>query len=387
MNPLFGPTFARINLNALSHNLQVIRGLISPQQSVLAVVKADAYGHGAVPVARHLAAEGIRHFGVARVEEGVELRQAGIEGMILVFGGAYPGQEPALINHQLTPTLFDLEAAERINAAAVDAGQILPYHLKVDTGMSRIGFLPADLPDVFERLDAFKGLQLEGVLSHFALADDPSSDTTQQQADCFWQAVDHIHQLGRKPAEIHISNSAGIVTAPSPQCTLVRPGISLYGSAPSEDLKPHIDLRPVMSFETQIARLQELPPGTGVSYGHRFVTERTTRLASLPVGYADGFHRGLSHQIDVLIRGQRAPVVGTICMDWALVDVTDLPEVAVGDPVILLGADGQESIRAEEWARRLQTISYEIYCHVGKRVPRLYEIDGEIRPINAAVDD
>jgi len=366
------PTRAIIDLDALRHNLQQIRSALLPHQRVLAVIKADAYGHGAVPVGRTLAAEGVDWFGVARVEEGSQLRAAGIDGTLLVFGGTYPGQEEELLRCRLTPTLFDLEAAERINACATAHGVQLDYHLKIDTGMSRIGFLPQDLPAAVARLAQMSHLRLAGVYSHLALADSPGHAMTDTQVQRFQAALTQLRKLGPQPREIHLSNSAGILAAPLAECTLVRPGISLYGSPPSPEMDDAYDLRPVMSLVTRVARLQELPPGTGVSYGHRFVTPRPTRLAALPIGYADGFRRGLSNRVEVLVRGRRVPVVGTICMDWSLADVTDLPEVAVGDVVTLLGRDGDEQIRAEEWAARLDTIAYEIYCQIGQRVSRTY---------------
>lgn len=372
MNAQNSPTCALIDLEALRHNCRTIKQAMLPSQRMLAVVKADAYGHGAIPVSYCLQAEGVQDFGVARVEEGVTLRKAGLEGEILVFGGAFRGQEKVLLENRLTPTIFDLEAAQRLNAAAAAAGETLAYHLKIDTGMSRIGFLLEDLPEALRALAELSHLRLEGVYSHFALADSPGHQVTSNQVERFRLALETLKTLGVTPGEIHLSNSAGILTAPLPDCTLVRPGISLYGSAPSAALADQLDLHPVMTFQTQVARLQDLPAGTGVSYGHQFVTSRPTRLASLPVGYADGFHRGLSNQVEVLIRGEKVPVVGTICMDWALADVTDLPEVAVGDKVTLLGCDGDHCIRSEEWATRLNTISYEIYCQVGARVPRCY---------------
>jgi alanine racemase len=369
------PTHIEIDLDALRHNFQQAR-LQAAGRQILAVVKADAYGHGAAHVAPALQRAGADRFGVAIVEEGIELRQAGIELPILVLGGIYPGQEEDLLRHRLTPALYDLEAARRLNERARAAGQVCPWHLKIDTGMGRIGFRPEELPALLPELTRLDGLRLEGVISHLALADEPEHPFTDDQLKLFRGALAQLRAAGFAPSLIHTANSAALFSRDIPECNLVRPGIALYGALPSACFAGRLDLRPVMSFRTRVAQVKNVPAGTGVSYGHRFRADRPTILAAIPVGYADGYNRLLSNKGEVLVRGRRAKVAGTVCMDWTLLDVTDIPEVAVGDQVTLLGRDNGNTITAEEWAERVGSISYEVFCQVSKRVPRVYRDSG-----------
>jgi alanine racemase len=366
------PTHVEIDLDALRHNLQQARRQAGPDRKVLAVVKADAYGHGAARVAPALQAAGADYFGVAMVEEGVELRRAGIVRPILVLGGLYPGQEEEVSHHALIPCLFDLAAARRLNACAMAAGRVLPYHLKLDTGMGRIGFRPEDLSAVLGELAALKGLALEGVITHLALADEPDHPFTDEQLGLFRDCLGRIRTAGFAPAYTHLANSAALFSREIPECNLVRPGIVLYGGLPSAHFAGRLDLKPVMSFRTSVAQLKTVPAGTGISYGHRFRASWPTTLAAIPVGYADGYSRHLSCQGEVLVRGQRAKVAGTVCMDWTLIDVSHIPGVAVGDQVTLLGRDNGNLISADEWAAKVGSISYEVFCQVSKRVPRIY---------------
>jgi alanine racemase len=366
------PTHVEIDLEALRHNLQQTRRQAGPDRKVLAVVKADAYGHGAARVAPALQAAGADCFGVAMVEEGVELRRAGIIRPILVLGGLYPGQEEEVSHHALIPCLFDLAAARRLNAFALTAGRILSYHLKLDTGMGRIGFRPEELSAVLGELAALKGLALEGVITHLALADEPEHPFTDEQLRLFRDCLERIRAAGFSPVYTHLANSAALFSREIPECNMVRPGIVLYGGLPSGHFAGRLDLKPVMSFRTSVAQLKTVPAGTGISYGHRFQATRPTTLAAIPVGYADGYSRHLSCQGEVLVRGQRAQVAGTVCMDWTLIDVSHIPGVAVGDQVTLLGRDNGNLISADEWAAKVGSISYEVFCQVSKRVPRIY---------------
>jgi alanine racemase len=366
------PTHVEIDLEALCHNLQQARRQAGPDRRVLAVVKADAYGHGAARVAPALQAAGADCFGVAMVEEGIELRRAGIIRPILVLGGIYPGQEEEVSRHALIPCLFDLESARRLNTFALAAGRILPYHLKLDTGMGRIGFRPEELSVVLGEYSALKGLVLEGVITHLALADEPDHPFTDEQLGLFRECLGRIRAAGFAPVYTHLANSAALFSREIPECNLVRPGIVLYGGLPSAHFAGRLDLKPVMSFRTSVAQLKTVPTGTGISYGHRFRASRPTTLAAIPVGYADGFSRHLSCQGEVLVRGQRAKVAGTVCMDWTLIDVSHIPEIAVGDQVTLLGRDNGNLISADEWAAKVGSISYEVFCQVSKRVPRIY---------------
>ncbi len=367
------PTFVEIDLDALRHNFRQVRRRAGAAQRILAIVKADAYGHGAREVARALEADGADLFGVALLEEAEDLRGAGIEAPILVLGGIYPGQEDGFLRPGLIPCVFDLDSARRLDAAAGRAGRSLSCHLKIDTGMGRVGFFNGELQAVLPELKKLSHLKIEGVVSHLALADEPQRPFTGEQIERFRQTVAALRQAGFSPTQLHISNSAAIFTRDIAEVNLVRPGIVLYGALPSDHFAGRLDLRPVMHWRTSIALLKTLPAGCGVSYGHRFVTSRPTRIATLPVGYADGYNRLLSNCGEVLVRGRRARVAGTVCMDWIMVDVTDIPEVAAGDTVTLLGEADGERISAEEWARKANTIPYEVFCQVSKRVPRVYK--------------
>lgn len=365
------PTYVEIDLAALTRNLETVKSRATGSR-VLAIVKADAYGHGAPHIAKALEKAGVELFGVAMVEEGEELRRAGVVSPVLVLGGVYPGQEEDLLRLDLRPTVFDLGLARRLNDIAIEKGQVVPYHLKIDTGMGRVGFRPEELPHVLAELSALPALEMEGIASHFALADELQCSFTDEQISVFRRCLDLVRKEGFAPAYIHISNSAALFSRKIPECNTVRPGIVLYGAYPSPEFEREIDVEPVMSFRTRIAQIKDVPSGTGVSYGHRFRAERPTRLAAIPVGYADGFNRKLSNAGEVLIRGKRARIAGTVCMDWTLLDVTDVPGASVGDEVTLLGRDNGNVISAQEWADTIETIPYEIFCQISKRVPRLY---------------
>lgn len=373
----FRPTHVEIDLDALRHNFRQVKTQAGPGRRVLAVVKADAYGHGAARVAPALESAGADCFGVAMVEEGLELRRAGVRSPILILGGVYAGQEPEILRHRFVPAIFDLEVARRLDGAASAADQVWPYHLKIDTGMGRVGFRPEELSAVLKELAVLPNLTMSGVISHLALADEPDHPFTDEQIRRFRGLLQEIRQAGFSPGEIHLSNSAALFTRDLPECNLVRPGIVLYGGLPSEHFSDRMDLRPVMSFRTSVVQVKQVPAGTGISYGHRFTAQRDSVLAAVPVGYADGYSRHLSNRGEVLIHGHLVPIAGTVCMDWILIDVTDVPDVAVGDQVTLLGRDNGQWIAAEEWARKIGTISYEVFCQVSKRVPRIYRDETE----------
>jgi alanine racemase len=366
------PTRVEIDLAALRHNFQEIQRTVGADCDVLAVVKADAYGHGVSLVAPALAGAGARLFGVALVEEGVELRRLGIEQPILVLGGVFPGQEPDVLAHQLTPVLYDLNCARRLDSAAREAGLTIDYHLKVDTGMGRLGFRVEQLAEVLPVLKTLGNLNMAGLMSHLAVADEPQRPLTGLQYAAFAGVVAQVAQAGFDPRYRHIANSAGIYSRELTGCNLVRPGIVLYGGLTGGPFVNPFTQRPVLRFVSQVAQLKEVPSGAGVSYGHRFLASRPSRIAAVPVGYADGYNRLLTNCGEVLIHGRRAPVAGTVCMDWTLVDVTDLPDVQVGDQVTLLGRDGDACITAEEWAGKVGSITYEVFCQISKRVPRVY---------------
>ena len=370
------PTCAEVDLDALLANFRLIRRRAGADRQVLAVVKADAYGHGAERVAPVLEAAGADLFGVAMVREGIALRRAGVERPILVLGGVYPGEEEDLLRHRLTPIIFDLESARRLDGSFRAAGRRCPCHLKLDTGMGRVGFQPGELDAVLEALSALPGIEIEGVISHLALADEPAHPFTDEQVRRFRGALARIEAAGLRPRYVHLSNSAALFTRDLPECNLVRPGIVLYGALPSEHFAGSLELRPVLSLRSRIAHLKRVPAGTGISYGHRYTASSEALIAAVPIGYADGYNRLLSNRGEALVRGRRARVAGTVCMDWTLFDVTGIPGVAVGDQVTLLGADGGDAISAEEWADRIGTIPYEVFCTIGPRVPRSYRGGG-----------
>jgi alanine racemase len=370
------PTLAEIDLAALRHNFFQIRRTVTETCGILAVVKADAYGHGFMDVSRELERLDVTAFGVAFLAEGIQLRKAGIDRPVLLLGGIYPGQERKCIGYGLSTVVFNLEQARALDSAAGRLFRKARIHLKVDTGMGRLGIHHLDAPRFLSELKCLKHLDLEGIISHFASADELDDDGrrfTDIQSGIFAGVVETARREGFAPRYVHLSNSAAAFSRELPFCNLVRPGITLYGAVPSGDFEGKVDLRPVMRLKSRIAMLKWIEPGKSVSYARTFITGRKTLVASVPVGYADGYCRSLSNRGDALVRGSRARVAGTVCMDWIMLDVTDIPDVAEGDEVILLGCDGAGNcIRAEELAERAGTIAYEIFCGVSKRVPRAY---------------
>lgn len=370
------PTVAEIDLSALRHNFSLVRRMVPPGCGILAVVKADAYGHGFMDVATLLDCEGVTAFGVAFLAEGIQLRKSGIDRPILILGGIYPGQEKKCVGFNLSTAVFSLEQARLLDAAAGRLYRKAKIHVKIDTGMGRLGIDHAEAASFFGELKAFRNLELEGVISHFSSADELDENGvayTVRQASAFAAAVDECRLAGFSPRYVHISNSAAAFTLKLPFCNLVRPGIVLYGALPSGDFTGRLDLKPVMRLVSRVAMLKKVAEGTSISYARRYAAPGERLVASVPVGYADGYPRSLTNKGEVLIRGKRAPVVGTVCMDWIMVDVTDVPGVAVGDEVTLLGCDHEGNrISGEEVAGKAGTISYEIFCGISKRVPRIY---------------
>lgn len=370
------PTLAEIDLTALRHNFSEIRKAIPGGCGILAVVKADAYGHGFMDIARELDAFGVDAFGVAFLAEAIQLRKSGIDSPILLLGGIYPGQERKCIGFNLSTALFSLEQARALDNMAGKLYRRAKVHVKIDTGMGRLGITPGEAAAFFQELKGFRNIEVEGIVSHFASADelDESGEAyTRQQADFFRGVVAEAKRQGFSPRYIHIANSAAAFSRELSFCNLVRPGIALYGALPSSDFAGRMDIRPVMRLKSRVAMLKWVEPGTSVSYARRYISDARTLIASVPVGYADGYCRSLTNKGEALIRGKRAKVAGTVCMDWIMLDVTHVPGVSVGDEVILLGCDGQGNcITAEELAEKAGTIPYEIFCGVSKRVPRVY---------------
>lgn len=369
------PTWAEINLDALAANFHAVRERVGAGVRVMAVVKADAYGHGATRCARRLAREGADWFGVALPEEGIELRQAGIEQPILSLGGFWPGQEQACLQHAIVPVVYRLEMAEALDRAAEAAGIVADVHLKIDTGMGRLGVRYDGAQEFVAAFRRFKHLRLNGVMTHFAAADDPAlDDFTEEQVARFKETVGMIRELGFNPTFQDMANSAATFAHASAWGNMVRPGGVLYGLW--RDVLPPLSepprLLPVMAVRSRITLLKRVPQGETLGYGRTFEASRETLVATLPIGYNDGFVRALSNRGRVIVRGAYAPVVGRVSMDLTLIDVTDVPQVAVGDQVTLLGADGSLIVPAEEMAKTAGTISYEITCGISRRVPRRY---------------
>jgi len=368
------PTRAEIDLGALTRNLETLHAA-APGVDVLAVVKADAYGHGAVPISRALESAGVRFLGVALVEEGLALRQAGLRSDILVLGGAYDGGWDAMLEHGMIPVVFRPEHLTALEAAAGQRGVSTRAHLKVDTGMGRLGVLPGELPAFLEAARSCRRISLEGLCSHFANADLADAALTAQQIARFRTALAQMRSAGFDPRWRHLSNSAGLLALPEArdgvEMNLARPGLSLYGLQPAPWLRPPRLLEPVLSWKTAVVHLKSVPAGTPISYGSTWTAPRPSRIATLPVGYADGWSRLLSNRGAVLVRGRRAPITGRVCMDLCMVDVTDVPGVEIGDEVVLIGRQGAEVQDAHQLAALQGTIAYDVLCAVGARVPRV----------------
>jgi alanine racemase len=366
-------TTAEVDLEALAYNYHQLRQLAPPSVKFLAVVKADAYGHGAIPVSKKLEELHTDFLGVATVKEGVELRNGGITKPIVVLSGIYQEELEDVLDCQLTPMVYRLDIAEAISAAARRRGIKIPIHIKMDTGMGRIGVLAEETPTFVNRVRKLENLEIEGIASHFSTVDEEDSSFAAEQMRRFSRALEEIKRLGIDPPYCHIANSAALVNLPAANFTVVRPGIMLYGSYPSPSFKGKVPLRPVMSWKSRIADLKRVPVGYPISYGRTFVTARPSLIAAIPVGYADGYNRLLSNRGEVLIRGRKAPVAGRVCMDWTMADVTAIPGVEVGDEVVLMGSQLGQEISPEEIGGRIGTIPYEVLCSVGKRVQRIYK--------------
>ncbi len=338
----------------------------------MAVVKADAYGHGAIPMAAELAALGCPSFAVALASEGAVLRESGITAPIFVLGGIFSSDCELIFSHELTPIIHNISSAILINNKARTEGLVKAVHLKIDTGMSRIGIRPTEARDFLEDLKGLSNLRLEGLLSHFVEADVAKSPFSASQLKSFTATAELAKGLGFNVKYLHMANSAATLRMKEAHFDLVRPGIMLYGSYPAPDLTKSIRLQPVMELKTEVLQLKRLPAGSPVSYGRTFITKRDSLVAALPVGYGDGLPRSLSGKGDVLLKGARAPIIGLICMDLTICDVTDIKGVQIGDEVSIIGRDGTEEITAVELAEKTGTISYEIFCNISKRVPRVY---------------
>jgi len=368
------PTWLEVDLNAIAGNTQRIKSLVGPDVRVLISMKADAYGHGALRVARTTLNNGAEWLGVATLSEAQPLRAAGVAAPILVFGYIPPWQARDAVQLDLRATVYDLAPALALAPAAREQGTQAHVHVKIDTGMARLGLRWEDIPaivDFFQTLQATPGLTVEGVFTHFATADSSDQTYARRQLERFHAVLAALDAAGLRPPITHAANSAATLTLPEARFDMVRPGVAIYGLAPSDDVRLPEGFRPALAFKTQVAQVKDVPAGEGVSYGATYVTTRPTRIAVLPVGYADGFRRGPTNWGEVLLRGQRAPILGRVCMDQCMVDVTHIPGVAQGDEAVLIGRQGGDELTAEAVAARLGTIAYEVVAELLARVPRV----------------
>lgn len=365
------PTAAMIDLCALDHNFEEVKRRVGGRK-ILAVVKAQAYGHGAVRVSRRLLALGADMLGVALVEEGKELRDAGIDAPILVMGAMFPEQAAAAVSLRLTPAIFTPSLAQALSDAARALKTKAAVHVKIDTGMGRIGVSPEGAPRLIAEMKKMDGLEVRGLMTHFADADLRDKQFASKQMGRFETLIKALEASGIDIPVRHAANSAAVLDFGRALFTMVRPGLMLYGYNPLEAGAEAADLRPALSLVTRIAFLKTVPAGTPISYGRTFVTERESVIATLPIGYADGYGRGLSNKGEALVRGARARVAGRVCMDMCMIDVTGIPGVREGDEVVLIGSQNGERITADELAAKTGTIAYEVLCGVSSRVPRIY---------------
>lgn len=366
---------AEIDLDAMTYNLEHIKKNLAPGTQVIAVLKADGYGHGAVPLARRIQKDPeIWGIAVATVEEGEELRNAGITKPILILGYTYQEDYQKIANLDFRPAVFKLSMAKELSKAALEAGKTLKIHIKIDTGMTRIGYrdVKKDVPEILE-ISKLPGLDIEGIFTHFARADEADKTPALVQYEKFQEFIRALEQEGLHIPMKHCSNSAGIIRMQEANLDAVRAGIILYGLYPSKEVEREpVPLKPLMSLRSHIAYIKTVEPGAEISYGGIFTTVRETRVATIPVGYADGYPRGLSNKGSVLIRGKRAPILGRVCMDQFMVDVTEIAEAEELDQVTLLGKDGEDCITMEELGELSGRFNYEFACCISKRVPRVY---------------
>ncbi len=364
-------TRVEINLDNIAYNFSEIQRRIGDKVNIMAVVKANGYGHGAVEVARTALESGVQWLAVVMLEEAVELREDGIQSPILVLGPSPPAEAEELVKYRLAQAVCTGELAQALSAESKLQGQAAKVHVNVDTGMGRLGILPEDGTPFISEISHLKGIEIEGMFTHFSVAGEDKS-FTDLQIKRFKELVASLEKAGIRIPVKHAANSAAVLDIPPSYFDLARPGIMLYGLYPSLKVTHRIHLKPAMSFKTQVAYLKTVPAGVSLSYGRTFITEKKSRIATLPVGYADGYSRALSNKGEVLIRGKRAPVVGIVCMDMTLIDVSHILDVKVGDDVVLFGGQDGAQISVDEIASKIGTINYEVVCGIDRRLPRVY---------------
>ncbi len=376
---------AEIDLKAIAHNIKELRRITHPKAGLMAVVKANAYGHGAIEVAQCALQNGAAALGVARIEEGIQIRKAGIDVPVLIFGYTHPELAADLLAYELTQTVYSLTSAQALSRTAAPQRKTIKIHLKVDTGMGRLGLLPHKFqPDKSVAINAnaieetlaiagLEGLELEGIFTHFATADSVDKSYAEGQLDLFMNYLNRLRTAGLETPVRHAANSAALIDMPHSHLDMVRPGIATYGLYPSDEVnKKQVLLRPAMSLKAQIIHLKQVPAGFKVSYGITHETRKATRIATVPIGYADGLNRLLSSRGQMLVHGRRAPIIGRVCMDLTMLDVGHIDHVRMGDEVVIFGQQSNEILPVDEMAALLNTINYEIVSTITARVPRVY---------------
>jgi len=365
----YRPTWAEVNLGNLAYNFRSLKKLSSPKVKVMVTVKADAYGHGLIPVAKKLISCGVDYFGVASIDEGIRLREAGITRPVLVMGHVLAKDIAPLFEYNLTQAVCTGDLASALNKKARSLDKLMKVHIKVDTGMGRLGVLHHEALELVEKIRRMKGIRIEGIFTHLALAD-MSEDFTHYQIDAFNSLIMRLHKEGIRIPFIHAANSMGVIGYKHSHFNMIRPGLAIYGLYPKENLE--IRLKPVLSLKTKVIYTKKVPQSYGISYGHDYITKRPTRIVILPIGYGDGYPRNLSNQAPLLIKGKLFRISGRVCMDQIMVDVGDA-DIRLGDEAVLIGSQGKHRITAEELAALCATIPYEIVCGLGSRIPRVYK--------------
>ncbi len=380
-------TWSEIDLNAVEYNFRNIKNKLSKNTKILCVLKADAYGHGAEFLVKEYEKLGADWYGVSNIDEAVQLRNAGAKKPILIFGYTNPEMVETLNKYDISQAVFSLQYAKKLSEICEKTGSKIKIHIKVDTGMSRIGFFCQSEESInnsakeIKQLKNLKNLEIEGIFTHFSVSDDMTNNTeyTLKQYSNFCSIIKKIENEGINIPIKHCCNSGGIISCPEMHMDMVRAGVILYGLYPSEEVKDKIDLKPAMQLKTVVSQVKEIPENTSVSYGRTFVSNKKMKIASVSIGYADGYSLKFSNTAELLIHGKRAKIVGRVCMDQLMIDITNIENVKEGDEVTIFGTDNPQSISVDELAKIAGTINYEIVCLIGKRVPRIYIKDGKIK--------
>lgn len=371
MTRFYRPTFAEIDLGAIRYNIRKIRDIVGRDIKILGIVKADAYGHGMKEISKVIIGEGVEYLGIASLDEAQELRRSGIKSKIIVLGPILPEEVEGVLRFNVIQTVSDLNIAKRLSAIGQTKNRLIKIHAKIDTGMGRIGVWHKDALNFVKELVKLENIKVDGIFTHFPSAEDDSFFTRRQIED--FKAL--IEELCRHNIDIpfkHVSNSTALVDFKNAHMNMVRPGLVMYGLYPKNSLMKKLKLKPALSLKTKVVYVKPVSKGRSISYGRTHITQRDTRIATIPVGYGDGYSRDLSNRASVLVKGRRVRVVGRVCMDMSMIDVGHLSKVGVGDGVVLIGRQGKEIIRTEELAELMNTIPYEVVCNIGRRVPRVY---------------